>query len=175
MRSEEVSRVISVTHTSPILVAIIAAPILDETLGYTEWLAIFLTVAGAVLISIRWSTHGQNIRLRKSFITLIISSLLFGVANVASKYSLNYISFWNMFSVNAFCFGAVFGYWIGKNKMENLKHFKERKSNFQVILSNEKYIYTNLSLLIRELFPLIKTKQKQSKMKYNRSDLNEFN
>lgn len=34
---------------------------------------------------------------------------------------LNIARFWN------FGFGAIFGYWIGKNKMENLKHFADKR------------------------------------------------
>ena len=49
MRSEEVSRVVSVVHTFPIFVAIMAVPLLGEVLGKTEWLAIFMTVTGRTL------------------------------------------------------------------------------------------------------------------------------
>jgi len=108
LRSEEVSRVIPVVHTFPIFVAILAVPLLSETLGYLEWVSIILTVAGAVLISIKYDTGGRGARLRKSFAMLMGSSLLIGIANTASKYALEYISFWNMCSINAICISAVF-------------------------------------------------------------------
>ena len=108
MRSEEVSRIIPVTNTYPIFVAILAVPLLDETLGLKEWLAIFITVAGAALISTRWDSQSHAAHLRKSFAALMTASLLMGVANTASKYALDYISFWNMYSINAFCFCATF-------------------------------------------------------------------
>jgi len=108
MRSEEVSRIIPVVNTFPIFVAILAVPLLGEALGYLEWLAIFITVAGAVLISVQRGAEGRGARLSKSFAMLLGASLLLGVANTASKYALDYISFWNMYSVNAFCFCAVF-------------------------------------------------------------------
>lgn len=108
MRSEEVSRVIPVVHTFPIFVAILAVPFLGEVLSYWGWLSIFMTVGGAVLISVRRDAGGQGARLRKSFALLMGSSLLMGVANTASKYVLDYISFWNMYAVIAICFGVVF-------------------------------------------------------------------
>ena len=108
MRSEEVSRIIPITHTFPIFVAVLAVPLLHETLGYKEWLAICMTVAGAVLISARWDVQRGGAQLRKSFAVLMIASFLMGAANTASKYALDYISFWNMYSINAFCFCAVF-------------------------------------------------------------------
>ena len=108
MRSEEVSRIMPVTNTFPIFVAILAVPILGETLGWTDWLAIVITVSGAVLISAHWDTAGKGVQLRKSFATLIVSSILFGVANVGSKYAMEQINFWNMYGINSACLGAIF-------------------------------------------------------------------
>lgn len=138
MRSEEISRVISVVNTSPIFVAIMAVPLLGETLSYTEWLAIFIIVAGAVLISLRWDASGQATGLRKSFAILIVSSLLFGVANVASKYSMDYISFWNMYSVNAFCFATVFLLFSLRPRIiEELRKMKQRSQVLTLVTMNE--------------------------------------
>ena len=108
MRTEEVSRIIPVVHTFPIFVAILAVPLLGEVLGYLEWLAIVMTVAGAILISVRTGTKGQALRLRRSFGLLLGCSLLWGVANTGTKYALDHISFWNMYSINAMCLGVVF-------------------------------------------------------------------
>jgi len=108
MRTEEVSRIVPVIHTYPVFVAILAVPLLGEALSYLQWLAIFITVAGAVLISARRQGEGQGARLIQSFTRLLASSLLLGVANTAAKYALDYISFWNMYTINAVCFGIVF-------------------------------------------------------------------
>jgi drug/metabolite transporter (DMT)-like permease len=106
MRSEEVSRVIPVVHTSPVFVAILAVPLLDERLSYLQWLAVVITVAGAVLISLRG--QGRSTRLRRSFIMLLASSVFFGLANIATKYASESIGFWNMYSITALCFGVSF-------------------------------------------------------------------
>jgi drug/metabolite transporter (DMT)-like permease len=108
MRTEEVSRIIPVTNTYPVFVALMAVPLLGESVVALQWLAIFMTVAGAVLISIKGGSGGKGARLRRSFVLLLLSSVLFGVANTATKYALGYISFWNMYALNALCFGAAF-------------------------------------------------------------------
>lgn len=138
MRSEEVSRVISVVHTFPIFVAIMAVPLLGEVLGKTEWLAILMTVAGAVLISIRRDAGRQGARLHKSFAMLTASSLLLGAANTASKYSLDYISFWNMYSVNALCLAIVFLLFSLRPKiLKELREMKQRSQVLTLLVLNE--------------------------------------
>jgi uncharacterized membrane protein len=106
MRTEEVSRVIPVVYAHPVFVAILAVPLLDESLIALQWLAIFMTVAGAGLISLKG--QGRRTRLRRSFGMLLVSSLLFGVAAVATKYASDSVPFWNMYSVTAIVLGGGF-------------------------------------------------------------------
>jgi len=106
MRTEEVSRIIPVVHANPVVVAILAVPLLGESLGYLQWLAILMTVAGAMLISLKG--RGREARLRRSFGMLVASSVLFGVAAVATKYASESVSFWNMYSVTAIALGGGF-------------------------------------------------------------------
>jgi drug/metabolite transporter (DMT)-like permease len=108
MRFEEVSRIMPVVNTFPIFVALLAIPILGEILSWVEWLAIIITVAGAVLISARWDSERKGVQLSRSFATLMVSSIFLGAANTGSKYALDHISFWTMYGVNAACLGAIF-------------------------------------------------------------------
>ncbi|TRZ93485.1 MAG: hypothetical protein D4R82_05030, partial [Dehalococcoidia bacterium] len=48
LRREEVSQVIPVIYAYPIFVAIMAVPLLGESLNYLQWLAIVIVVVGAV-------------------------------------------------------------------------------------------------------------------------------
>ena len=138
MRSEEVSRIIPVVNTFPIFVAILAVPILGEALGYAEWLAILITVAGAVLISIRRDSDGQGVHLHKPLVVLIVSSMLFGVATVASKYALEYISFWNMYSINALCLGTIFLFSSARPRiLKELRDMAQRNQVLALLLLNE--------------------------------------
>jgi len=106
MRTEEVSRIIPVVYAHPVFVAILAVPLLGESLVYLQWLAILMTVAGAVLISLKG--RGREARLRRSFGMLVASSVLFGAAAVATKYASESVSFWNMYSVTAIALGGGF-------------------------------------------------------------------
>jgi len=138
MRTEEVSRVIPVAHTNPVFVAILAVPLLGEYLIALQWLAIFMTVAGAVLISARGGGRGQGVRLRRSFILLVASSLLFGVANTGSKYALDHISFWNMYTVNALCFGLMFVLVSARPRvLAELREMNARRTVLTLIAFNE--------------------------------------
>jgi len=138
MRTEEISRIIPVVHTQPVFVVILAVPLLGEALNYLQWLAIVMTVAGAVLISTRWGGSGRGARLRKIFILLLASSLLFGVSNTATKYALDYISFWNMYSVTAICFGMIFCLVSARPKVfRELRNIKDRGVALRLIALNE--------------------------------------
>jgi len=138
MRSEEISRIIPVIHTFPIFVAIFAVPLLGESLGYIEWLSIFITVSGALLISVRRDAGGQGARLRKSVIMFMISSLLIGLANTGSKYALDHISFWNMYSVNAICFSTMFLlYSVRPRVIRELKDLEKRSRTLGLLALNE--------------------------------------
>jgi len=138
MRTEEVSRVIPVVNTYPVFVAILAVPVLGEALNYLQWLAIFMTVAGAVLISVRWKEQGHRASLRKTFILLLGSSLLFGVSNIASKYALDFFSFWNMYSVSDLCYGTAFFLLSARPSFfRELREMKERGTALKLVAFNE--------------------------------------
>jgi len=100
LRREEVSRVVPVISIYPVFVAIMAVPLLGETLNYLQGLAIAIVVAGVVIISVKKRTSGSKNRLGATFFLLLGSSLLLAMADVASKYALDYISFWNMYWVS---------------------------------------------------------------------------
>lgn len=138
LRREEVSRVIPVIYAYPILVAIIAVPLLGETLAYLQWLAIIIVVAGAVMVSIKQNPSGTTVWLGKPFLLLLGSSLFFALADIASKYALNYISFWNMFSITVFCLSGSFLLFSARPSVINqLVNMKGRNSSLALLSFNE--------------------------------------
>jgi len=108
LQREEVSRVIPITFTYPVFVAIFAIPILGESLHYLQWLAIIIVVAGAVIISAEKSPSVTTGSLSKPFLLLFIASLLYALADTFTKYTLAYFSFWNVYSIALFSVSAVF-------------------------------------------------------------------
>jgi len=138
MRFEEVSRVMPVVNTFPIFVALLAVPVLGEVLGWMEWLAIIITVSGAVIISARWDAERKGVRLRRSFATLMVSSILFGVANIGSKYALDHISFWNMYGINAACLGGIFLIFsLRPSVIGEIRQMKQRNTALGLTVLNE--------------------------------------
>jgi len=107
LKREEVSRVIPVVYSYPIFVAIMAVPLLGESLNSIDWLAIVIVVAGAVIVSAGQNPFG-SFRWHGRTLLLFGSSLLFAAADVAGKYAIAYISFWNMFWLTAFVMAGIF-------------------------------------------------------------------
>ncbi len=138
LKREEVSRVIPIVHTYPIFVAMMAVPLLGESLYYLQWLAIIIVVAGAVTISFRESPSGSTTWLGKTFLLLFGSGLLLAMANIASKYVLAYISFWNLFWFRGFCLAVTFlAFSMRPHTLKQLINMKQRNSAIALLTFNE--------------------------------------
>ena len=98
LRTQEVSRAVSVTQTFPIFVAVLAVFFLNEALGLWEWLAIIVTVAGAVILSAQ-RAPGGGLFLSRSFLLLILASLAMAVSRILSKEALEELSSWSMLGI----------------------------------------------------------------------------
>lgn len=138
MKREEVSRVIPVVYTYPVFVAIMAVPLLGETLYYLQWLAIVIVVAGAIMLSVRQTPTGSTSWLGRSFLVLLGSSLLMAMANIASKYALTYISPWNMYCIGVFCMCGFFLLLSTRpHVLKELSNMKQRNSAIRLLAFNE--------------------------------------
>jgi drug/metabolite transporter (DMT)-like permease len=138
MKSEEVSRVIPVVYIYPIFVAIMAVPLLGESLHYLQWLAILVVVAGAVMISFRKGSDGATTLLSKPIIRLISAAVFLAIADITSKYALDYISFWNMFSISVFCLSGTFLLIsVRPHVIRDLKNMKKRNPVLVLFAINE--------------------------------------
>ena len=85
MVKREVTRTIPVVQTYPIFVAPLAVLFLDESLRAFHWFAILVTVAGAVMMSMRQNTGGRGLVIDRSFYELLGASLLLAGMNLAAK------------------------------------------------------------------------------------------
>jgi drug/metabolite transporter (DMT)-like permease len=138
MSSNEVSRIVPVVNTSPIFVAIMAAPLLGEFLSPADWIAIVMVVAGAVLVSLRWDIASKRMYLSRAIFPLLLSSLLFAATNIGNKFALKEISYWNMFSVSTICFGVVFASFSLRPKiLRELKDMRQFRQSITIIFFNE--------------------------------------
>lgn len=107
LQHEEVSRVTPVYQTFPIFVAILAVIFLNESLSLLHWLAILLTVSGAVLISLKRSTTNRRLALGRSFFLLMLASLSVGVGQTVTKVALEELSLWQTLAVRSFGMALV--------------------------------------------------------------------
>ena len=102
LRRQDVSLVTAIFQTSPVFVAIFAVVFLSEHLSAWHWVAIMVTVAGAVLNSLRRSRVGGRPVLGIWFFFLLGSSALYAAGLVLSKAVLDDgMSLWNLHAVRS--------------------------------------------------------------------------
>ena len=147
LRTEEVSRVVPVFHVYPVFVAIMAVPLMGEVLGYLQWVAIAIVVIGAVMVSAKWNHGGIVTWLNRPFFLLFGAGLMMAVADVASKYALRDISFWNMYWVTALCLSGIFLLiTLRPQVLRELGNMKRRSSSMGLLVLNETLAVTGLIL-----------------------------
>ncbi len=109
MGTQDVSRVVPVTSTYPIFVAILAQFLLGEQIGLLAWVGVVVTVAGAALMSLgptaRPGDRGRGQLL--PFTLLIFASLGFGLSQIFSKMVADDMDVWTLFFWRAIGNGAA--------------------------------------------------------------------
>jgi drug/metabolite transporter (DMT)-like permease len=104
----EVSRVIPITHISPVFVGIMAVMFLKEHLSPLTWIAILVTIGGAILVAMGQGHSKRNNGPPIIYLAVMAGSLLTAIANVTFKYALTGIEFWNITALNSLCAALVF-------------------------------------------------------------------
>jgi drug/metabolite transporter (DMT)-like permease len=138
MRREEVSQVIPIVNTYPIFVAIIAMPILGEMLDFQQWLAIVIVVTGVVLVSLKKGPGTGLTSMGRMALTLVGSSMIMAVADVAAKYSLDYFSSWNLYCFTHFSLSAMLLLMgLRPSVLSELHRCRTRNSSLIIIFVNE--------------------------------------
>ncbi len=99
MSKQDVSRVVPVTSTHTIFVAILAQMFLGESIGALAWVGIVVTMSGAALMSFGPTTypHRRSESRLLPFLLLTVSSLSFGLSQYLSKVVANDIDIWSLF------------------------------------------------------------------------------
>ena len=149
LQKGEVSRVIPVTSSFPIFVALLSMPLLGEMLNVWEWLAILLTVAGAVLISFHRDLGERKTKLQKSFLLLLLTAFLFAISNIGFKYAMDVktISFWNVFTVNGICCAVVALFFsLRKSTLLELKNLPQRTQKIGWVFGSQSIAALGITL-----------------------------
>ena len=99
MRRQDVSRVVPITSTHTIFVAILAQVFLGESVSALAWAGIVVTMGGAALMSFGPTTypHQRNESQLLPFALLMVSSLSFGLSQYLSKVVASDIDIWSLF------------------------------------------------------------------------------
>lgn len=152
MIKEEVSQVVPIVYTYPIFVAVMAIPLLGESLYYLEWLAIVMVVIGAVVVPFRRSSSGSIVWRGKPLLLLLGSSLLMAISDIANKYVLAYISSWNLYWISSFCMASIFIIVsIHPSTFQQLGNMKRRNSALIILTINESLALAAILLMLSAL------------------------
>ena len=150
-KTEEVSQAIPVFHTFPVFVALLAVPLLGETLSGWQWLAVWIVVAGAVIISARRIPGAAN-WLGRPFWLLTAASLLMALADVGSKYALGYVSFWNIYWLGSLITIAVFlAISLRPPIVRQLLALPRRKATMSLVAANELVAVIGILMIFRAM------------------------
>jgi uncharacterized membrane protein len=138
LRKSEVSRVIPVISAAPIFVALLSIPLLGDRLGIWQWVAILMTVLGAVLISLQTEGKSRKTKLQKTFFLLVLIALMAAIGGIGFKYALEQMSFWNMYSINGLCISiVVLTYSLRKENIQELKNLEQRTQKFFLVAGDQ--------------------------------------
>ena len=106
--TQEVSRTIPVTQSSPIFAALLALIILGESISLVQWAGIIAAVLGSALISTDISRGIRGMFLKRSFYLLMVSAFLFGAANVIGKVALGELPILYTHGLRMLALGLIF-------------------------------------------------------------------
>ena len=138
LRREEVSRVVPIINTYPIFVAVMAVPLLGETLDYRQWLAIAIVVAGVVIVSVKRDSGRRFTSMGRTLLLLLGASFLLAAADVITKYALSYYSSWNMYSLTHFSLAGIFILFsLRPQVLKELINWPARNSALGIMFINE--------------------------------------
>ncbi|UCE97383.1 MAG: EamA family transporter [Dehalococcoidia bacterium] len=148
LRREEVSRAVPVVSIYPVFVAIMAVPLLGETLNYLQGLAIAIVVFGVAIISIKKRTGNSTNWLGKTFFLLLSSSLLLASADVGSKYALEHFSFWNMYWISILCIATMLlVISLRKSVIKELTQIVRPRTALMLVVANEMLVVASAIMM----------------------------
>lgn len=148
LKREEVSMVIPVVNSYPILVALFAMPIVGEFLDISQWIAIIIVVLGVILATFR-SGSGRRITWSGSVLGLLMAASIFwALSEVAAKYALEAISPWQMYALSHFSMAFIFlVIALRPRVLREWIHHGKKTSTILIIIFNETIAIISVVLL----------------------------
>ncbi len=145
----EVSRAVPVTQTFPIFVAPMAVLFLGESLRVFDWFAILVTVAGAVLISIRQGTEGKGFVIDRSFYELLLASLLMAGMNLAAKQALETLPVLLVHGIRSLALTPMLlAFSVRSESLADLRRMVAERSPALAIFGVNEYLIANTGMVL---------------------------
>ncbi|MXY45151.1 MAG: EamA family transporter [Dehalococcoidia bacterium] len=145
----EVSRAVPVTQTFPIFVAPMAVLFLGESLRIFDWFAILVTVAGAVMISIRQDAGGRGLVIDRSFYELLLASLLMACMNLAAKQALETLPVFLVHGLRSLgLVPMLLAFSVRRESVDELRRMVAERSPALAIFGVNEYVIANTGMIL---------------------------
>ncbi|MBU2534585.1 MAG: DMT family transporter [Chloroflexi bacterium] len=148
LKREEVSMVIPIVNSYPILVALFAMPIVGEFLDTSQWIAMIIVVLGVILATFRGASGGKITWSGRVLCLLLAASAFWALSEVMAKYALAAISPWQMYALSHFSMAFIFlVISLRPRILSEWARHKKRSSAIIIIIFNETIAVISVVLL----------------------------
>jgi drug/metabolite transporter (DMT)-like permease len=106
-RETDISRIVPVLDSFPLLVLLIAVVFLGESLTPLKWIAMFLVTGGAILASWHQAKPGEPVRLNRSFFAIVGAVIAMSLMAVLFKVASASLSVGQMLALAWLCAAPV--------------------------------------------------------------------
>ena len=146
--TQEVSRTIPVTQSSPIFAALLAMTFLDEPISLLQWAGIMATVTGSIMLSLRIRDVG-TLFLHKSFYMLILSAFFFGTAHVVGKPALTDLPILYTHGMRMLALGLIFlAFALRSESWNDVRGYFANRSPALLFVGMNEFITANVGILL---------------------------
>ena len=146
--TQEVSRTIPVTQSSPIFAALLAMTFLDEPISLLQWAGIMATVTGSIMLSLRIRDVG-TLFLHKSFYMLMLSAFFFGTANVGGKHALTDLPILYTHGMRMLALGLIFlAFALRSESWNDVRGYFANRSPALLFVGMNEFITANVGILL---------------------------
>ena len=147
--TEEVSRVVPITQSSPIFTVILALLILDESISIMQCTGIAATVLGSILITLKLDRNTSRIFLHKSFYPLMFSAFLFGAANVAGKLAVEQLPVLYTQGLRNVTFGLILVFYAFRSEVfAEVKDLIHKRSPALILVTLNQFVTANVGSIM---------------------------
>ena len=147
--TQEVSRVVPITQSSPVFTVLLALLILDESLSIIQCIGITATVLGSILIATKLDNNTSRIFLDKSFYPLLLSAFLFGAASVAGKLAVEQLPVLYTQGLRNVTFGLILVFYAFRSEVfAEVKDLIHKRSPALILVTLNQFVTANVGSIM---------------------------